>query len=93
MTRSKCKVGGVLLSLTGLLGACGAGTACGDLPQSPALKSGTYETLPGAKLSFPFEGIQKKTMAYDKSSGKLTITYTHENRLYIETWIDVLAPR
>lgn len=92
MTRSKCKVGVVLLGLTGLLGACGAGTACGDL-SGPELKSGTYETLPGATLSFPVDGIQKKTMAYDKSSGKLTITYTHENRLYIETWIDVLAPR
>ncbi len=86
MPRSKHRVGVVLLGLTGLLGACDAGTDCGH-STAPELKSGTYETLPNATLSFPVEGIQKKTMVYDKSVEKLTITYTYENKLYVETWI------
>lgn len=92
MPRGDCRVGVVLLGLTGLLGACGAGTACG--PSSvPELTSGTYETLPNATSSFPFEGIQKKTLVYDKSVEKLTITYTFENKLYVETWIGGLPRR
>lgn len=45
-----------------------------------------YQPLPNLALTFLVSGIQQKLMAYDKQANKLTITYTAENKLFVETW-------
>lgn len=84
MIRSKYNFCTWVLGLFSLL-AGGCGLCLGSF-ETYELKSGTYQTLPKLALTFPVSGIKQKIMVYDKQTNKLTITYTAENKIFVETW-------
>ena len=85
MLRSRCRIGVLLLGLIVSLAACG--DECGEYKvPTKKLHSGTYKTGTYATLVFPGGGIDQKTMVYDEQTNKMTITYTYNNKRYVETW-------